>query len=60
MKGKQMACVIATGILVLGSAVVLTKDSISEEKVIETAGMVTQLRGIRMLWRYAAGKKSRR
>ena len=42
MKGKQMACVIATGILVLGSAVVLTKDSISEEKVIETAGMVTQ------------------
>ena len=42
MKGKQMACVIATGILVLGSSVVLTKDSISEEKVIETAGMVTQ------------------
>ena len=37
-----MVCVIATGILVLGSSVVLTKDSISEEKVIETAGMVTQ------------------
>ena len=46
MKGKQMAWIAATGVLVLGSAIVLTKDSISDDKVMETAGMATQSTGV--------------
>lgn len=45
MKEKQMAWIAATGVLVLGSAIVLTKDSISDDKVMETAGMATQSTG---------------